>query len=701
MNRRTSRLCILPCVTLVIAATFGGIGVWRLTDKIGPLSFVRANALSSSIVDRNGKLLRAYTTPSGHWRLPVIPQDVDQRYLALLFAFEDQRFYQHSGIDGWAMARAFVQVLQHGRIVSGASTLTMQVARLLDGQHNRSIAGKLKQIAQALQLEQLKTKNQILELYLKLAPFGGNLEGIRAGSLAYFGKEPRRLSLGEAALLVALPQSPELRRPDRFPKAARRARGRVLARAVQAGTISAAERDRANAEPVPDHRRRLPILAPHLADRVRNDAPRKSIHRTTIDKRIQRELEELVSKRIGALGERLSAAMIVVDHTTGEVLARIGSAGFFDNRRFGSIDMTRAIRSPGSTLKPIIYGLAFERGLAHPEMLIDDNPSRFGTYSPKNFDKRYRGTITVRDALAHSLNIPAVKLLDAVGPGRFIGRLRRTNISTKLPLHSEPSLAIALGGIGIRLDELAKLYAALARGGRPVRLRVLRKASKRSLGSLHKTEKRLLTNVAAYYVSDILKDAPPPPDAKGGTIAFKTGTSYGHRDAWAAGFDGKHTVVVWVGRPDSSSTPGLLGRTAAGPLLFDAFARLSRNRAPLQKRPKAAFVRTGDHLPAALRRFSRDARISAAGIFLDQPPRIVFPPDRSEVDIGGLDQSLLLKVSGGALPFTWLADGAPIATAIHLRHYLWSAHREGFVRLTMIDASGRTDRVTVRLNRNE
>ena len=250
--------------------------------------------------------------------------------------------------------------------------------------------------------------------------------------------------------------------------------------------------------------------------------------------------------------------MMVIDHRNGEVLARVGSADFFGQDRFGAIDMTRAVRSPGSTLKPIVYGLAFEFGLAHPETLIDDKPVSFGTYTPDNFDEEFHGTITIREALARSRNVPAVKVLDAVGPGRLVGRLARTGISTELPAAVAPSLAVALGGIGIRLDDMAKLYGSLARQGRPIRLRHRFTADRWMI--LRQAEpKVLLDPVATHYVTSILRDAPPPGSAKKGWIAFKTGTSYGYRDAWAAGYDGRHTIVVWVGRPDAASTPGLTG----------------------------------------------------------------------------------------------------------------------------------------------
>ena len=368
------------------------------------------------MLDRHDKLLRAFTTEEGRWRLPLAPDEVDQRYLAMLMAFEDKRFYEHHGVDARSLARAAWQLIENRHIVSGGSTLTMQVARLVEGHYERSGSAKLRQILGALQLERYLSKREILALYLQLAPFGGNIEGVRAASLAYFGKEPHRLSVGEAALLVALPQSPELRRPDRNPRAARLARDRVLDRVMHAGVISTAEVTRARLEPIPHERRAFPKLAPHLAESEVAAAPAKTVHRLTIDRGVQRSLERLAEEQTKLLGQKLSAAILVVDHTTGEVIAHVGSAGYLDDDRLGAIDMANAVRSPGSTLKPFIYGLAFEAGLAHPETLIEDRPVRFGSYAPKNFDESYHGTVTIREALAQSLNIPAVKMLDAVGP---------------------------------------------------------------------------------------------------------------------------------------------------------------------------------------------------------------------------------------------------------------------------------------------
>jgi penicillin-binding protein 1C len=682
------------CIALIVAA---GLGAFRLAwGSLGEPPLARAEAMSVTVLDRHGRLLRAFTTADDHWRLPLDVADTDPRYLQMLMAFEDRRFRQHSGVDLIAVGRAATQFVRNGRIVSGASTLTMQVVRLLHGEHERTGAGKVRQMLRAWQLEQRLSKDEILRLYLRLAPFGGNIEGARAASLAYFGKEPRRLSIGEAALLVALPQSPATRRPDRYPQAAKRARDRVLARALEARVITAEEAARARAEPVPTARREFPKLAPHLSEAEVAREPQRLVHRLTLDRDVQGPLEKLAREHAQLLGDRLSAAILAVDHQTGEVIAHVGSAGYFDTHRLGAIDMTDAIRSPGSTLKPVIYGLAFELGMAHPATLIEDKPTRFGTYVPKNFDEDFHGTVTIREALAQSLNIPAVKVLAAVGPVRLVNRLRRLDLTAALPNKSEATLAIALGGMGMRLSDLATIYATLARGGEAVALTHVRRPPQ--TGVRRTAARRLLTPAAAWYVGNILKDAPPPASAKNGGIAYKTGTSYGFRDAWAVGYDGRYTIAVWVGRPDATATAGLTGRGAAAPILFDAFARLSERPVPLVGAPSGVLRVAGGGLPPPLRRFREGAEDIAQGPYLEPGVQIAFPPDRAELESEDDEpQPVLLKAEGGVLPLTWLADGKPIGSDPARRELSWQPDGRGFVHISVIDARGRTDRVQIRL----
>ena len=559
----------------------------------------------------------------------------------------------------------------------------MQVARLLEGSGTGRVAGKVRQIRLALALERHLTKDQILQIYLLLAPYGGNVEGIRAASLAYFGKEPRRLTPAEAALLVAIPQSPETRRPDRS-DLAKAARDRVLNRARSDGLIDADQAQAAASEAVTTRRAAFPALAPHLSDRVVAEEPQASRHVTTLDKGLQTALEKLAALAVQGMGARMQVAIVVADHGSGEILASVGSAGYAGGERLGFVDMTTALRSPGSTLKPLIYGLAFDEGLAHPETLIDDRPTDFNGYRPQNFDRQFHGTLRMRDALQLSLNIPVVALTDALGPAKLLQSLDRAQMKTALPL-GQPGLAVALGGIGVTLEDMVQLYAAIARGG------VVRPLTHR-FGAPVADGQRVLTRVAAWQVGDILAGLAPPPGAPSNRLAYKTGTSYGHRDAWAIGFDGKHVIGVWMGRADGTPVPGAFGADLAAPVLFEAFARLKPALDPQPAPPPDTLMLANAQLPQPLRHFrSRDAAFAADA----SAPEVAFPPDGAEVEL--LPEGLMVQVAGGTAPFTWLADGAPVMTAQAEATAMLPALGHGFVTLSVIDAKGRSARTRVRL----
>jgi len=574
-----------------------------------------------------------------------------------------------------------VQAAWNGLVVSGGSTLTMQVARLLENGGTGQVSGKLRQMRVALALERRLSKQQILGLYLNLAPFGGNLEGVRSATLAYFGKEPRRLTPAEAALLVSIPQSPEGRRPDRHPDRAEAARSRVLHRAVGAGLIDADQAAAARTEAVPDRRRPVPALAPHLADRMRAADPVLRRHHLTLDARLQAKIETLAAEAVAARPEALQVAIVIADHRSGEVLASVGSAAYTGDARQGFVDMTSALRSPGSTLKPLIYALAFDEGLAHPETLLEDRATDFGGYAPQNFDRTFHGTIRAREALQLSLNIPAVALTDAMGPARLLAGLRRAGVNPAIP-GNQPGLAVALGGVGVTLNDMVQLYAALARGGVTLPLRVTGTGTEGG---------RLVSATAAWQVADILSGLPPPPGAPENRLAYKTGTSYGHRDAWAIGFDGRHVIGVWMGRADGSPVPGAFGGELAAPVLFQAFNRLKPQLDPLPPPPPATLLVSNAQLPAPLQRFRpRTAAFQAA-----DAPSVAFPPDGAQVEL--VDGALLVRVGGGKAPFTWLADGRPVAVATRARDTLLDLPGAGFVTLSVIDATGQSARTQVRV----
>ncbi|MCA6107821.1 penicillin-binding protein 1C [Bradyrhizobium sp. CNPSo 4026] len=682
----------------VVMATAAGVIVtgaftaWAIS--LGPLPLADARKVSTAIVDRNGKLLRAYAMADGRWRLPVDAKTaVDPTYLKLLLAYEDQRFYSHPGVDPLALSRATLQLVTSRHIVSGGSTITMQLARLMEPRRERSLYAKLRQIVRAVEIEQQLDKDEILNLYLALAPYGGNLEGVRAASIAYFGKEPKRLTLAEAALLVALPQSPERRRLDRHPEAAREGRDRVLDRMVEEGVLSAEDAAQAKSEPVPKFRKPMPILAPHSADQALSTMKDARLIRLTLDTTLQKNLESLARDRAIAQGPNISVAIIAVDNESGDILARVGSPDYFDERRAGQVDMTRAVRSPGSTLKPFIYGLAFEDGFVHPESLIDDRPIRFGAYAPENFDMTFQGTVPVSKALQLSLNVPTIALLDRVGASRLSSRLKQAGTSLVLPKDETPGLAMGLGGVGIALQDLAQLYAGFPRLGTTKPLREI------MLDQDEREPMRLMDQVAAWQVGNVLIGTPPPENGVHNRIAFKTGTSYGYRDAWSVGFDGRITIAVWVGRPDGAPVPGLIGRSAAAPILFDAFARTGRIPAALPKAPKGTLVASNAKLPLPLRRFRPVGELVRTSS--DQAPHIQFPINGSRIDVdraaGGQVTPMPVKVAGGVLPLTMLVNGVAVGDLDSRRQRLIDPPGPGFARLTVIDATGAADTVVIRV----
>lgn len=699
--RPWTRWLALTGFTLFVLACAGAIQlnstIVGITATLPPTPDIATLPVSVAVTDRDGALLRPFTTSDGRWRLPVDRTAVDPRFLAMLIAYEDRGFADHGGIAWNSMLRAAGQYVgAGGRVVSGGSTLTMQVARLIEGEPTRNVWGKLRQMVHANRLEQELDKDQILDLYLTLAPYGGNIEGIRAASLAYFGKEPTRLTTAEAALLVALPQSPEARRPDRDPRAAEASRNMVLDRLVAMGVLPSEEAIAAKLEPVPTARRGFPMLAAHMAEQAVKAQPAARAIELTIDKRLQDALERLGTARARLIDPKVSVAIVAADIGTGEVLASVGSAGLLATESAGFVDMTSAIRSPGSTLKPLIYGLAFELGLAHPESLIEDRPTAFGGYVPVNFDGFSRGTVTIHDALTESLNIPAVVVLDAVGPARLVSRLRRAHADPRLPVNTAPSLAVGLGGVGISLRDLVSVYAAIANAGTPIDLHdgVKPPADDQHAGS----NPSVLDPVSAWYVSDILADVPPPLNGSPGRIAYKTGTSYGYRDGWAIGFDGKTVIGVWVGRPDGAPVPGLSGITGAAPILFEAFDRLGSRKAPLPKAPPGVVFASNTQLPGPLRRFRHPDEGLVAR---DAAPEIAFPGDGVDVDLGltsGDISPLMVKVRNGVPPFTFFANGAPFGRPEFARQSTWSPDGPGFVTLSVVDAEGRGDTVTVFLN---
>ncbi len=550
-------------------------------DLLFPLQLPASDTGATVVLARDGKPLRAFADEQGVWRYETGAAQVSPLYLQALLGYEDRWFYQHPGINPYALARGAFLSLRHGRIISGGSTLTMQVARVI-APIRHSYGGKLVQLFRALQLEAHLSKAQILDLYLNHAPFGGAIEGVETASWAYLGKPASQLSHAEAALLTVLPQAPSLLRPDRHADAARTARDKVLERMVEQGVWSTAEVADAKMEPVITRSLRSPLSAALLAERLRQEQPLARRIQSTIDESLQRAVEQRVRDYVARLPARTSSAVLVMDNLTLETRVYVGAAAFADPKRMGHVDMVRAWRSPGSTLKPFLYGMALDEGLVHSQSLLVDAPQDFGNYRPGNFDEAFAGPVSVAEALQRSLNVPAVDVLDRLGPPRFSAQMAAGGVALRLPPGAQPNLAVILGGAAAKLEALVGAYSALANGGVAS---LPRYTSEQPL-----QQRRLLSPGAAWIVRDMLANNPvelPGVPLQNSSyarapLAWKTGTSYGYRDAWAMGVTDNWTVGVWVGRPDGTPSPGQYGSVTALPLLFAINAMLPNRTSTLR-----------------------------------------------------------------------------------------------------------------------
>ncbi|MEW5725892.1 MAG: penicillin-binding protein 1C, partial [Thermodesulfobacteriota bacterium] len=504
-GRKNSLLTLFGAALLAPLALFLGLDALFPPDLPG-----RGKGFAVAVAAEDGRPLRSFPDQGGVWRYPVRPADVSPLYLEALVNYEDRWFRIHPGVNPWALGRALAAYLGNGRVVMGGSTLTMQVARILHP-HARTVPGKLYQVFRALQLELYLSKDEILTLYLNYAPFGGPLEGVEAASYAYLGKSSRDLSHAEAALLAVLPQAPSRLRPDRHPARAARARDKVLDRMARFGVWDRRVVEDAKIEKVAARFEPRPLAAPLLAWRLKARAGPFAPVRTFIDPTLQANIADLVKSFAAQTPPRTSAAVLVVENKTLAVRAYIGSADFLDQDRFGHVDMIRACRSPGSTLKPFLYGFALEEGLIHSESLLVDAPFSFKGYRPGNFQEGFSGPVSAAEALRRSLNIPAVDLLDRLDPKYFDARLRQGGLHLQYPPQGGPNLAMILGGVGASLEDLVSAYTALARDGLAGRPRYTKDEPRR--------ERRMLSPGAAYIIRRILQDQGRP-DLPGGRLVL-------------------------------------------------------------------------------------------------------------------------------------------------------------------------------------
>jgi penicillin-binding protein 1C len=668
-----------------LSAIVAALAAVVIADLALPPPIARANAVSAIVTDRNGYWLHAFATKEGRWRFSADLDDIDPRFVEELIAVEDKRFWSHWGVDPVAVARAAVSSAKSGAVTSGASTITMQTARLLEPRP-RTLISKFIEMARAVQLERRLSKREILELYLTLAPYGGNLEGVRAASLIYFGREPGQLTPAERALLIALPQAPEARRPDRNAVAAKAARGAVLDRLVAAGALDADIASEARTAPAIGARKEFPRIAYHAARTLSAaSASGESVVPSTIDIAKQMTAERLVAAHAGALTDGATAAAIVIDNATLEVVASVGSSGL--GAKGGWIDLTDAVRSPGSLLKPFIYALAFEDGVLGPDTVIDDMPRGFGGYRPENFDRTFRGEVRVREALQHSLNVPAVATLEKVGVDRFSAALKAAGASIfqRKSAKEEASLALALGGAGVTMRDVAALYAGLANRGTIRPMTFMRTAAAAP------TEAQLFSAETADRINAILRGgpslagrAPAALSSSAPVIAYKTGTSYGYRDAWAAGHASGLTIVVWTGRADGAPRPGETGRKSAAPLLFalmDALTNGAAKALPEEEAPAETFTHVRLERPA-----------------VETAPSILFPVPGSEVFPGAFGgDGVIFAASGGAGGYAWYVDGARVTDEAGDGRPVWRPAAPGFYDIAVVDEKGRSASAKVRV----
>jgi penicillin-binding protein 1C len=541
--------------------------------------------LSAVLFSADGRLLGARLAGDGQWRFPRM-ETAPKRFLQVLVRYEDRRFFFHRGVDTLALTRALVQNLKRGRVVSGGSTLTMQVIRLSRKGKHRTLPEKLLESILALRLEMSLSKEQILSLYAAHAPFGGNIVGIDAASWFYFGRSPEQMSWAEAAFLAALPNNPALLSSSEKRTLLRAKRDRLLRRLQKSGLISPLELGLALSEPMPAGMQAVPRLAPHLLDTlIARTQKRVPLFRSGIQAALQQDLTTLLEEESAKLFARniRNAALVVIDNRTAEVAAYVGNTGLGRPGDFGQqVDLIRSRRSTGSILKPFLYAAMLQDGGLTPRTLVPDVPLHYSGFIPENFDRRFRGAVPARDALAWSLNVPAVKMLQQYGIPRFHSVLRRWGLTTLDRPAGSYGLTLILGGAEGTLLEIAGLYAKLAQlalgaknGGSEVRLG---KDDPQLPSSLTLAG---LSRGAAYLTLEALTDVNRPDEegfwknfSSAKWVAWKTGTSYGLRDAWAVGVTPAYTVGVWAGNSDGQGNPELSGLSAAAPILFAAVNRL-------------------------------------------------------------------------------------------------------------------------------
>jgi len=623
--------------------------------------------LSSVVNARDGDMLYLFRSDDDRYRLPAKLHLIDRRYQELLLAHEDRRFYKHTGVDLIAMVRAIFRSVISGKVVSGGSTLTMQTVKMLDRQP-RNISSKLTEMRRAITLERLLSKDEILQLYLTLIPFGGNVEGVEMGARQWFGKSAESLTPAEAALLVSIPRSPYWFRPDKFPKKSKQDRDRVLKRAFEHTVISESEWMDATLSPVPSKRFAFNKIAPHLALKVKQD---EGTVNSTIDYALQNSLHRVAEML--EISSNSNMAIVVADGFSGSVVGYIGSKEYVDKGRAGFVDYAKAIRSPGSTLKPFIYGLAYSRGISSFQTLIKDEPINIGGYRPRNIDHKFRGELSIAEALQLSLNIPAVKVLDRISPSQFYSSLESVGVELK----NGDGLPIALGGVGVNLVDLVQLYTVMVNSGKVMPLRF---TGDQKVGEA----KTLISARAAKELNWILANSYRAEGRVGVqfqkmSIAYKTGTGPGGSDALAVGSNGRYVVGVWIGSIDGGTIAEHKGFEVSAPILqaiFDLLPTATLN----QERPSKSSL--------LLANFDRPQGKREGGV------DIIYPVTKSTIVMRNGRSTVPIKIKGDReYPLFLIINGKSVKRVNSQSELLVEAESRGRYDISLLDSGGNIDRV--------
>lgn len=573
---------ILKIIKATVVIFLSLVILFFLCDLVSPL-YVDV-AYSPVVEARDGKVLHAWLAKDQQWRIKVSLDEISPEFKKAIIYKEDKYFYSHPGVNIIAVGRAFFNNLFHLKRTSGASTITMQVVRMLHPE-SRTYFNKCIEMFRAEQLELHHSKNEILELYFNLLPYGGNIQGIKTASLLYLNKTPDKLSLAEVTALSVIPNRPRSLVPGKNNNAIIAERNKWLNNFKQAKLFHANIIDDALNEPLTAKRLHAPNKTPQFAWRLRKNNLSQTQIRSTLDENIQQKTETLVSNYTAQLKQRNinNAAVIIINNKTHEVSAYVGSPDFKDRNHYGEVDGVQALRSPGSTLKPLLYGLCFDAGFITPKTVVEDVPLNIGGYAPENYDLNFRGNVTAEEALKNSFNIPAVELLNQLGVKNFINKLAVAGFNSAWQNRRKEGLSLILGGCSVRLDELVALYSSFANDGKYYPLQWIVNDSLRST-TVSKQGVKILSPGADFMLTQILSTLHRPdlPNAYDEAenipkIAWKTGTSYGRKDAWSVGYNKTYTIAVWIGNFSGEGVPDLSGASVATPLLFQLFNSIDHN----------------------------------------------------------------------------------------------------------------------------